>query len=43
MKQGKCAILVNQCSGIMLADVSIQLTDKAAVPQNEQTIRGSHD
>ncbi|WP_177245847.1 spore germination protein [Paenibacillus sp. BC26] len=43
MKQGKCAIMLDQSNEIMLADVSIQLTDHAAEPQNEQTIRGSHD
>ncbi|MFC5649544.1 spore germination protein [Paenibacillus solisilvae] len=43
MLQGKCAILLDQSTDILLADVSISTKDSASVPQNEQTIRGSHE
>jgi len=43
MLQGKCAILLDQCNDILLADVSISKKGSPSKPQNEQTIRGSNE
>ncbi|NOU87212.1 spore germination protein [Paenibacillus sp. LMG 31460] len=43
MLQGKCAILLDQRMDILLADVSSSITQSITEPQNEQTIRGSHE
>ncbi|WP_164545550.1 spore germination protein [Paenibacillus albus] len=41
--QGKCAILLEGLEQTVLADVSVSAGDSGSVPQNEQTIRGSHE
>lgn len=43
MLQGKCAILLDQRMDILLADVSSSIAQSITEPQNEQTIRGSHE
>ncbi|MBA2942968.1 spore germination protein [Paenibacillus sp. CGMCC 1.16610] len=43
MLQGKCAILLDQRTDIILADVAANMERSITESQNEQVIRGSHD